>query len=600
MTRPAHSALLAVMMVLWGCTADDPTEVVVAVHSDLQVPAELDSISLTVQQQGSKVVEASFSLSGAGAVTLPATAGILAGKDPAVKILITVAGHKGGAQVVSRRARLSFVAQRILLLRMDLLRSCAGKTCKAPDQTCGKSGCQSIDVDPATLPEYSKEQAFADAGAPDGGPDPQKCGNGKLDPGEPCEGTMLGQKSCTSQKFTGGSLACKPGCTLDTSGCYRLLDPQGLKICGAAGKQAAPTAAFDGKQFLVVWQDYRHASSSYSDIYGARVGTDGKVLPPGEIAISRAPSEQSTPAVSFDGKHFLVVWQDYRDANKTLDIYGARVDSGGKVLDPSGVLISSGADSRNWPAVASGAGGSLVVWDDGRDGAGTRAVHGARVSQGGAVLDKAGTRLSDPAAKISYSAAAAYGSSRYLAVWTACQDSTTCLDHADIHGARIATDGKMLGKRITISAATNGQASPSVAFSGANFLVVWSDKRNARAGKTWDIYGARVGLDGTVLDSGGFPIYNLVDHWSPPVVAYNDAGKYMVVWTQNSGSLTDLYGVRLSKEGKVQAPFVDLSVYNSKKELPQITSYGSRFYVVWSDLRNGATNPDIYAARVEP
>ncbi len=47
------------------------------------------------------------------------------------------------------------------------------------------------------------------------------CGNGALDPGEDCDGTLLGDKTCTraDSKYTGGELSCTDSCTLDTSQC---------------------------------------------------------------------------------------------------------------------------------------------------------------------------------------------------------------------------------------------------------------------------------------------------------------------------------------------------------------------------------------------
>lgn len=46
------------------------------------------------------------------------------------------------------------------------------------------------------------------------------CGNGKIDPGEDCDGTELGGKSCTGLGFTGGTLTCNPStCKLEQSSC---------------------------------------------------------------------------------------------------------------------------------------------------------------------------------------------------------------------------------------------------------------------------------------------------------------------------------------------------------------------------------------------
>lgn len=48
-----------------------------------------------------------------------------------------------------------------------------------------------------------------------------KCGNGMLNPGESCDGDLLGEADCVSiaQGFIGGTLACAADCSFDTSGC---------------------------------------------------------------------------------------------------------------------------------------------------------------------------------------------------------------------------------------------------------------------------------------------------------------------------------------------------------------------------------------------
>jgi hypothetical protein len=55
------------------------------------------------------------------------------------------------------------------------------------------------------------------------------CGDGVAGVGEACDGGDLGGATCVSAGFpSGGTLACGPGCTLDTSGCARV----GLPVTG--------------------------------------------------------------------------------------------------------------------------------------------------------------------------------------------------------------------------------------------------------------------------------------------------------------------------------------------------------------------------------
>ncbi len=50
-------------------------------------------------------------------------------------------------------------------------------------------------------------------------PNPDLCGNGELDPGEPCDGELSTETSCESLGYYGGTLACSRHCELDTRDC---------------------------------------------------------------------------------------------------------------------------------------------------------------------------------------------------------------------------------------------------------------------------------------------------------------------------------------------------------------------------------------------
>ncbi|MBM3315697.1 hypothetical protein FJY71_07680, partial [candidate division WOR-3 bacterium] len=131
-----------------------------------------------------------------------------------------------------------------------------------------------------------------------------------------------------------------------------------LRYVPAPYYQQYAATAFDGTNFLVVWADQR--AGSY-DICGARVSPQGAVLDVPGIVVSDAPSWQRSPAVSFDGANFLVVWADSRNTGgRVYEVYGARVSPAGVVLDPQGIRIPGAYDAA--PALAFDGANYLVVW----------------------------------------------------------------------------------------------------------------------------------------------------------------------------------------------------------------------------------------------
>jgi len=162
-----------------------------------------------------------------------------------------------------------------------------------------------------------------------------------------------------------------------------VLDPAGIPIATGAGEQFQPAISSDETSSLVVWTHL--GATPASDIRAARVGPSGSVLDVGGFAISTAADAQSSPAVAFDGRNWLVIWVDRRSGNSD-DIYGARVTPSATVLDPTGRAVSAAARNQTAPAVAFDGTNSLVVWSDRRPGT-TFDIYGARVDQDGQVLD---------------------------------------------------------------------------------------------------------------------------------------------------------------------------------------------------------------------
>ncbi|MGB7056011.1 MAG: hypothetical protein WBE28_11905 [bacterium] len=89
-----------------------------------------------------------------------------------------------------------------------------------------------------------------------------------------------------------------------------LLMTQGdFPICQESNVQATPEVLFADSLFYVFWTDFRYSSVDTYAIYGARVTTGGAVLDLDgkEVYANKA---ETRPAAAYDGNNLLVVLQD--------------------------------------------------------------------------------------------------------------------------------------------------------------------------------------------------------------------------------------------------------------------------------------------------
>ena len=362
-----------------------------------------------------------------------------------------------------------------------------------------------------------------------------------------------------------------------------VLDPAGIAISTAVNGQYEPSVAFDGTNCLVVWGDHRSGWWYDSDIYGARVDQSGNVLDPAGIAISTATNAQTCPSVAFDGTNYLVVWQDERNGQYEYDIYGTRVDQSGNILDPTGIAIATGANGQHFPSITFDGTNYLVVWHDYNTSPPEYQIYGARVDQTGNVLDTTGIAISVVVYWQSYPSIA-FDNTNYLIVWEDWRNGSY-----DIYGTRVNQSGNVLDPAgIAISSAANSQLRPSITFDNTNYLIVWQDERNG----SWDIYGARVDQSGNVLDPAGIAISTAAGDQYAPSVAFDNTN-YLVVWTDG-----DIYGARVNQAGNVlDTAGITISSAANSQLRPSVAFDNTNYLVVWQDYRS--SYPDLYGARVD-
>ncbi|HEX7319342.1 MAG TPA: FlgD immunoglobulin-like domain containing protein [bacterium] len=332
-----------------------------------------------------------------------------------------------------------------------------------------------------------------------------------------------------------------------------IIDTNAIPICNFRpagltdyrGGAISPCIAFGDSIYLVVWLEEIRLLSGWitnADVYGARVRTTGEVLDSlgFQISLGGIPVTCSDPAVTFDGRNFMAVWQDFRQT-AFGQIYGARIGLNGTVIDTLGFNIGYYSE-LHCPKLAFGGGLYMVVWEDWR-----------------------------------------YG-------------------YKDIYGARVDTAGNMLDSiSVPISQAVRGQYAPVAAFDGANFLVVWQDERNDGGGWPLDssvIYCSRVTQSGIVLDTQGIMISALDKVATSPQVCF-DGTNYLVVWEQYTDDGTyDLYGAKVNSAGNVLNTYLVASHAYDQIEPSLCRGNGDQTLVTYTSKTTNLGNRGIRVERI--
>jgi len=370
---------------------------------------------------------------------------------------------------------------------------------------------------------------------------------------------------------------------------------------GAENFQERPQLAFDGTNYFSVWEDSRHDGTSLTAIYGARTAPDGRALDSVGIAISAVDDyAKHFPAVAFDGTNYLVVWQGYNPGSGNQDLYGARVSRAGAVLDPGGFLISSAAGHQFFGCVAFSGTNYLVAWWDGRTGQGW--LYCARVTPAGEVLDPDGIPIMRRNNQnYPWGLSVAAGDGNWLVV--ADEENGQTIVSAFVVAAGIVDRVDTLANR-----SEDSRWFPDVDYDEADsvFLVAWQDWRSGAPPDGNGVWAARVGRKGNVIDPGGFPVADDPSRYQgQPAVSYNGR-VFLIAYAEYLGSPTyyDICGRRVRPDGVVIDSLTPrhLSSCVWYEQFPAIVNSGFDWFVAWEDQRGSmdvAWGPDIYGSRVD-
>jgi len=353
---------------------------------------------------------------------------------------------------------------------------------------------------------------------------------------------------------------------VDQSGA--VVDPYGVRLSARSARR--PSIAFDGTNFLVVWE-------SSSIILGLRISPAGALLDDQPIQIS-AGGRAANPEASFDGGNHLVVWTD--SAAGRAGLYGRRVTPAGTIIGPADEPIVAGSGSEEELDVAFNGTHHYLVWERTVDWS----ILGALVTTDGVagpVQLIAGALLpqEDPVVT-------PLGPG-FLVVWA---DRGTQL--ADIVGTRIAADGTVIDvPSIRFAPYLSHGVTADVATDGTNAVVTWWDSEIWNDPTTSILQGTRVDPSGTILD----PTSPVLARGAQPELAYG-GGDFLLVHLSAADSVTFETSRVTASLDPIAPQGVDLAIGAKSQTISDMVFDGANHFAVWADDRAGRST--VFGSRV--
>ncbi|OYD15510.1 hypothetical protein CH333_05525 [candidate division WOR-3 bacterium JGI_Cruoil_03_44_89] len=340
-----------------------------------------------------------------------------------------------------------------------------------------------------------------------------------------------------------------------------------IPIFVAPEHQVAPSVAFSGNNYLVVWEDRREGYGIGCQIVskeGTLIGDNFYISTGGRF-----------PEVEWGDRNYLVAWGRY---GQLISEDGTSIGGSFCIIPENDTLGFCGIKDIAW----NGENYLIVAQVFIEDSSCPRQDILARF-----VLPDGG--LGDSIIVVARADSAFfYGAPRvasdgedFLVVWADW--------YGRIWGQRLSYGGTLLDSSFRIG--FTWQQSPDVTWNGTNYLVVWDDGRGG-GGYEWDIYGQLISQDGTLVGEE-IPISTYTSDQRFCAVASNRMN-HIVIWLDWRVYIAVIYGQFVSLSGsliganlRVQAED-PLSFYGDAS--PGICYGNENYFVVWSDQR--LTSPD--------
>jgi hypothetical protein len=128
----------------------------------------------------------------------------------------------------------------------------------------------------------------------------------------------------------------------------------------------------------------------------------------------------------------------------------------------------------------------------------------------------------------------------------------------------------------------DSQEETVIAMGRGQSLMVWQDLRN---GKDYDVYGARVGEDGRVLDAEGFLIAGGAGNQISPTVVF-DGTEYLTAWSHFEGGKYLIRSAKVTLAAQVSSATLAAGRADQHCLRPILLKAGNGIWLFWAEARS--------------
>ncbi len=320
-----------------------------------------------------------------------------------------------------------------------------------------------------------------------------------------------------------------------------LWDDGGLALCSVISSQDEPQIAYDGNNFYAAWTDYNlDFMDPVIKIAAQKIDAGGSLLW-GSEGITIADRAGDDVIKDIVGRYFI--WENRIPLD--YNIYVKLVDENGNTApgwEDNGNLICGAAGNQKNPRGIMVPEGLLIIWEDPRDSDLEMDVFGQIITEEGNTLwqDDGVPLVSIEQEQMASNMI--YDDGLFL-VWKDFRNGV----YTDIYMQKYDENGSELWQEngIEVVSKASNQVDPYMTYNGENFMVFWADCASITETA---LYGQMIDSAGNIQwPSNGFLICNdIKGQNNPKAVSDNDYA--YVIWedTRSSGK-TDIYNIYAQK-----------------------------------------------------